>query len=109
MVVSTITIIGTALVETGSRMDEVIFQEFKGTGNMEMVLERTIADMRIWPAVDVRLSGTRKEEKLFSAKEYEKVKKLRQMLFSVKPVEAMEALVKRLGRYTYNDEFLDEL
>ncbi len=104
-----LTIIGTALIDTGSRMDEVIFEEFKGTGNSEVTLDRLLAEKRIWPAINIAQSGTRKEEKLFTMKEYEKVKKLRQMLFSVKPVEAMEALVKRLGRYTYNDEFLEEL
>jgi transcription termination factor Rho len=105
----TLTIIGTALIDTGSRMDEVIFEEFKGTGNSEIVLDRLLAEKRIWPAINIPQSGTRKEEKLFSFKEFEKVKKLRQMLFSVKPVEAMEALLKRLSRYTYNDEFLEEL
>ncbi len=105
----TLTIIGTALIDTGSRMDEVIFEEFKGTGNSEVTLDRLLAEKRIWPAVNIPQSGTRKEEKLFTPKEYEKVKKLRQMLFAVKPVEAMEALVKRLSRYTYNDEFLEEL
>ena len=104
-----LTVIGTALIDTGSRMDEVIFEEFKGTGNSEVTLDRLLAEKRVWPAINIPQSGTRKEEKLFTHKEYEKVKKLRQMLFSVKPVEAMEALVKRLGRYTYNDEFLDEL
>ncbi|WP_224369399.1 transcription termination factor Rho [Hyalangium versicolor] len=105
----TLTIIGTALIDTGSRMDEVIFEEFKGTGNSEVTLDRLLAEKRIFPAINIAQSGTRKEEKLFTQKEYEKVKKLRQMLFAVKPVEAMEALVKRLTRYTYNDEFLDEL
>jgi transcription termination factor Rho len=105
----TLTIIGTALIDTGSRMDEVIFEEFKGTGNSEVTLDRLLAEKRVFPAVNIPQSGTRKEEKLFTRKEYEKVKKLRQMLFSVKPVEAMEALVKRLTRYTYNDEFLEEL
>ncbi len=105
----TLTIIGTALIDTGSRMDEVIFEEFKGTGNSEVTLDRLLAEKRIFPAINISQSGTRKEEKLFTFKEYEKVKKLRQMLFAVKPVEAMEALVKRLSRYTYNDEFLDEL
>jgi transcription termination factor Rho len=104
-----LTIVGTALIDTGSRMDEVIFEEFKGTGNSEITLDRLLAEKRIFPAINIPQSGTRKEEKLFTLKEYEKVKKLRQMLFSVKPVEAMEALVKRLSRYTYNDEFLDEL
>ena len=104
-----LTIVGTALIDTGCRMDEVIFEEFKGTGNSEITLDRLLAEKRIFPAINIPQSGTRKEEKLFTQKEYEKVKKLRQMLFSVKPVEAMEALVKRLSRYTYNDEFLDEL
>ncbi len=104
-----LTIVGTALIDTGSRMDEVIFEEFKGTGNSEITLDRLLAEKRIFPAINIQQSGTRKEEKLFTHKEYEKVRKLRQMLFSVKPVEAMEALVKRLSRYTYNDEFLDEL
>jgi transcription termination factor Rho len=105
----TLTIIGTALIDTGSRMDEVIFEEFKGTGNSEITLDRLLAEKRIWPAVNIAQSGTRKEEKLFSFKEYEKVRKLRGMLFQVKPVEAMEALLKRLSRYTSNDEFLDDL
>ncbi|HXN42583.1 MAG TPA: transcription termination factor Rho [Myxococcaceae bacterium] len=105
----TLTIVGTALIDTGSRMDEVIFEEFKGTGNSEVTLDRLLAEKRIYPSINIPQSGTRKEEKLFTSKEYEKVKKLRQMLFSVKPVEAMEALVKRLARYTYNDEFLEEL
>jgi transcription termination factor Rho len=104
-----LTIVGTALIDTGSRMDEVIFEEFKGTGNSEVTLDRFLAEKRIFPAINIGQSGTRKEEKLFTLKEYEKVKKMRQMLFAVKPVEAMEALVKRLSRYTYNDEFLDEL
>jgi transcription termination factor Rho len=104
-----LTIVGTALIDTGSRMDEVIFEEFKGTGNSEITLDRMLAEKRIFPAINIPQSGTRKEEKLFTQKEYEKVKKLRQMLFAVKPVEAMEALVKRLARSTYNDEFLEEL
>jgi len=105
----TLTIVGTALIDTGSRMDEVIFEEFKGTGNSEVTLDRLLSEKRVYPAINIPQSSTRKEEKLFTLKEYEKVKKLRQMLFAVKPVEAMEALVKRLSRYTYNDEFLDEL
>ena len=104
-----LTIVGTALIDTGSRMDEVIFEEFKGTGNSEVTLDRFLSEKRIFPAINIGQSGTRKEEKLFTHKEYEKVKKMRQMLFAVKPVEAMEALVKRLSRYTYNDEFLEEL
>ncbi len=105
----TLTIIASALIDTGSRADEVIFEEFKGTGNCEITLDRLLAEKRIWPAINIAQSGTRKEEKLFVFKEFEKVKKLRQMLFAAKPVEAMEALLKRMGRYTYNSEFLDEL
>ncbi|HWN82946.1 MAG TPA: transcription termination factor Rho, partial [Candidatus Udaeobacter sp.] len=91
-----LTIIATALIETGSRMDEVIFQEFKGTGNMEMVLERTIADMRIWPAVDVRLSGTRKEEKLYTAEELPRVRELRRQIASMDPLSAIQEVLTNL-------------
>ncbi|MFN7132671.1 MAG: transcription termination factor Rho [Myxococcales bacterium] len=102
-----LTILGTALIETGSRMDEVIFEEFKGTGNMEVTLDRQLAERRIFPAVNIPGSGTRKEEKLMTPKEYEKVKKLRQMLFAMKPSDAMEKLVKKLAEFETNDEFLD--
>ncbi|HZZ86032.1 MAG TPA: transcription termination factor Rho [Anaeromyxobacteraceae bacterium] len=101
-----LTIIATALIDTGSRMDEVIFEEFKGTGNMEVVLSRQLAERRIFPAIDIGASGTRKEEKLFSPKEIEKVRKLRQALASLKPVEAMERLLKKLSEFESNDEFL---
>jgi transcription termination factor Rho len=101
-----LTIIATALIDTGSRMDEVIFEEFKGTGNMEVVLSRQLAERRIFPAIDVGASGTRKEEKLFSAKEIEKVRRLRGALASLKPVEAMERLLKKLGEFETNEEFL---
>jgi transcription termination factor Rho len=101
-----LTIIATALIDTGSRMDEVIFEEFKGTGNMEVVLTRQLAERRIFPAIDIGASGTRKEEKLFSAKEIEKVRRLRGALASLKPVEAMERLLKKLSEFETNDEFL---
>ena len=91
-----LTIIATALIETGSRMDEVIFQEFKGTGNMEMVLERTIADMRIWPALDVRLSGTRKEEKLYTAEELPRVRDLRRLVAAMDPLSAIQEVLTNL-------------
>jgi transcription termination factor Rho len=104
-----LTILGTALVDTGSRMDEVIFEEFKGTGNMEVVLDRSLAEKRIFPAINIPGSGTRKEEKLMDHKEFEKVKKLRQMLYAMKPADAMEKLSKKLAEYTYNNEFLEEL
>ncbi len=101
-----LTIIGTALIDTGSRMDEVIFEEFKGTGNMEVVLSRQLAERRIFPAIDIAASGTRKEEKLFLPKEIEKIRKLRAALASLKPVEAMERLLKKLSEFDTNDEFL---
>ncbi len=104
-----LTILGTALIDTGSRMDEVIFEEFKGTGNMEVTLDRALAEKRIFPAINIPQSGTRKEEKLMDFKEYEKVKKLRQMLYAMKPTDAMEKLVKKLAEYDYNSDFLEEL
>jgi transcription termination factor Rho len=104
-----LTILGTALVDTGSRMDEVIFEEFKGTGNMEVTLDRALSEKRIFPAINIPASGTRKEEKLMTPKEYEKVRVLRQMLYAMKPVEAMEKLLKKLSEFDNNDEFLDAL
>jgi len=101
-----LTIVATALIDTGSRMDEVIFEEFKGTGNMEVVLSRQLAERRIFPAIDIGASGTRKEEKLFSVKDIEKVRRLRGALASLKPVEAMERLLKKLQEFETNDEFL---
>jgi transcription termination factor Rho len=97
-----LTIIATALIDTGSRMDEVIFQEFKGTGNMEMVLDRTIFDMRIWPAVDVRVSGTRKEEKLYSAEELPRIRELRRQLAPLDPLTAIQELLRNLDRWEGN-------
>jgi transcription termination factor Rho len=102
-----LTIIATALIDTGSRMDEVIFEEFKGTGNMEVVLSRQLAERRIFPAIDIGASGTRKEEKLFSGKQIEKIRKLRGALASLKPVEAMERLLKKLTEFESNDDFLN--
>jgi len=104
-----LTIIATALIDTGSRMDEVIFEEFKGTGNSEINLDRQLAEKRIFPAINIQTSGTRKEEKLFSQHEYEKVKKLRGALFALKPVEAMERLLKSLNEFRSNAEFLDAI
>ena len=104
-----LTIVATALIDTGSRMDEVIFEEFKGTGNSEINLDRQLAEKRIFPAINIQTSGTRKEEKLFSQHEYEKVKKLRGALFALKPVEAMERLIKSLNEFRSNAEFLDAI
>ncbi len=100
-----LTIIATALIDTGSRMDEVIFEEFKGTGNMELVLNRGIADRRIWPAMDVQKSGTRKEELLMDKDELNRVYLLRNFLADMPPVEALEFLLERLKRTKSNKEF----
>ncbi len=101
-----LTIVATALVETGSRMDEVIFEEFKGTGNMELVLSRTLAERRIWPAIDVNRSGTRREELLLSPSELAKIHLLRRVLNRMRPVEAMELLRKKIAETRSNQEFL---
>jgi len=101
-----LTVIGTALVDTGSRMDEVIFQEFKGTGNTEIIMDRSMFERRVFPCIDISQSGTRKEEKLFSADEYKNVTLLRRALASSKPAEAMALLTKRLEQYQTNAEFL---
>jgi len=101
-----LTIIATALVDTGSRMDEVIFEEFKGTGNMEVHLDRHLVDRRIFPSINVELSGTRKEELLYHPDEYSRVVVLRRALTGVPPVEAMELLLGKLKRTRSNIEFL---
>jgi transcription termination factor Rho len=87
----------------------VIFEEFKGTGNMEIVLDRQLAERRLWPAINVNNSGTRKEEKLFSVKENEKIRKLRSYLSQLRPVEAMEKLLGRLRDFRSNAEFFDAI
>jgi transcription termination factor Rho len=104
-----LTIIATALVDTGSRMDELIFQEFKGTGNMELILDRKLSERRIYPAIDIPKSGTRKEEKLFDPKNLESIRKLRRMMVDLNPVEAMETLLGALKKYKTNDEMLAKL
>ncbi len=101
-----LTIIATALIETGSRMDEVIFEEFKGTGNMELVLDRRLADRRIYPAIDLIKSGTRKEELLYHANELEKVYLFRQAVADLSPIDAMNLLLGRLKKTNSNVEFL---
>ncbi len=100
-----LTIIATALIETGSRMDEVIFEEFKGTGNMELVLDRRLADRRIYPAIDINKSGTRKEELLLDKDELNRVYLLRNFLADMPTVEAMEFLLERMKRTKTNKEF----
>ena len=104
-----LTVVGTALIDTGSRMDDYIFQEFKGTGNMELVLDRRLADRRVFPAMDIGQSGTRKEERILPPGELERVTLLRRSLVSLKPVEAMESLVKQLAKYPSNEAFLDKV
>ncbi|HJQ98478.1 MAG TPA: transcription termination factor Rho, partial [Candidatus Polarisedimenticolaceae bacterium] len=104
-----LTVIGTALVDTGSRMDEVIFQEFKGTGNTEIVMDRSLFERRIFPAIDISKSGTRKEEKLFDAEETQKVTLLRRALAPLRPAEAMQLLTGRLEKSATNREFLQNL
>ena len=101
-----LTIIATALVETGSRMDELIFQEFKGTGNSELVLDRDIAVQRYWPAVDINASGTRREELLLAPKDLEAITRLRRALSGAPPVEALQKLLTGLGKLKTNKEFL---
>jgi len=104
-----LTIIATALIETGSRMDEVIFEEFKGTGNMELLLDRTISDKRIFPAIDLNRSGTRKEELLLNETELNRVYLLRNFLADMPPEEAIEFLLARMARTETNQEFLDSM
>ncbi len=101
-----LTIIATALVGTGSKMDDVIFEEFKGTGNMEIVLDRALVDRRIWPAIDINASGTRREEALFDAEEYTRISALRKSLAELSPTDAMEQLVQKVQKSKSNAEFL---
>ena len=101
-----LTILATALIETGSRMDEVIFEEFKGTGNMELQLDRRLADKRIFPAIDINRSGTRKEELLLDPEELKRIYILRKVLNDMNPVEAMELLIQKLKKTQNNVEFL---
>jgi transcription termination factor Rho len=101
-----LTILATALIDTGSRMDEVIFEEFKGTGNLEIVLDRKLVDKRIWPAIDINRSGTRREEMLMDPEEYRRVCILRRVLHDMSPPEAMELLVSRIQKTKSNAEFL---
>ncbi len=101
-----LTIVATALVDTGSRMDEVIFEEFKGTGNMEVHLDRKLADRRVFPAIDIIKSGTRKEEMLLSRDDLQRVYVLRRVLTPLSPVEAMELLLSKMGKTKTNAEFM---
>jgi transcription termination factor Rho len=104
-----LTIMATALIDTGSRMDDVIFEEFKGTGNMEINLDRRLVDKRIFPAIDINRSGTRKEELLMPPDELNRVWVLRKVLNPLSPVEAMELLLGRLTKTKSNVEFLNSM
>ena len=104
-----LTIVATALIDTGSRMDEVIFEEFKGTGNTELHLDRRMVEKRIWPAIDVNKSGTRREELLMSEEELKRVWVLRRVLHDMSPVDAMDLIVTRLKRATTNADFLQSM
>jgi len=101
-----VTVVGTVLIETNSRMDDAIFQEFKGTGNMELVLDRKLAERRVFPAIDVSQSGTRREELLLDPQTLHAVTMLRRTLSSMNPVDAMEQLTKQLSKYKTNVDFI---
>ena len=101
-----LTILATALVDTGSKMDEVIFEEFKGTGNLEIVLDRSLVDRRIWPAIDINRSGTRREEKLFDPEEFDRICQIRRVISEMNPPDAMDLLTTRLKKTKSNAEFL---
>ena len=104
-----LTILATALVDTGSRMDELIFQEFKGTGNMELILDRKLAERRLYPAIDIPKSGTRKEEKLFPEEHLDAIHKLRRTMVDLDPINAMETLIGALKKHPTNAELLSKL
>ena len=104
-----LTIVATALVDTGSKMDDVIFEEFKGTGNLEIVLDRRLVDKRIYPAIDINRSGTRREEMLLGSDEFRRTSVLRRVLSEMNPPDAMELLINRLSKTSSNHEFLQSL
>jgi transcription termination factor Rho len=104
-----LTIAATALIETGSRMDDVIFEEFKGTGNVEVILDRKLSDKRVFPAIDIQRSGTRKEELIIPKDDLTRIWVLRRVLNPLSPVEAMELLIDKLGKTRSNSEFLQNM
>ena len=104
-----LTIISTALIDTGSRMDEVIFEEFKGTGNQELVLDRDLSDKRIYPSINVNRSSTRREDKLIGKKDLSRIWLLRKIINDMTNIEAMEFLIEKLKRTKHNREFLDSM
>jgi len=101
-----LTIIATCLIDTGSRMDQVIFEEFKGTGNLEITLDRNISNLRIFPSINITESGTRKEEKLLEPKELQATHTLRRHLLNMPPAQAMKTLIEVMGKYKTNRELL---
>jgi transcription termination factor Rho len=101
-----LTIVATALIDTGSRMDDVIFEEFKGTGNMEIHLDRKLTDRRVFPSIDIQKSGTRKEELLIPREDLNRIWVLRKVLNPLSPVEAMELLLSKMGKTKSNGDFL---
>jgi transcription termination factor Rho len=107
--VGSLTIMATALIETGSKMDELIFQEFKGTGNMEMVLDRQISDQRVYPAIDIFKSGTRREELLLTVNDLDKINTIRRGLAGYRPAEAIERLLSFLKKFPTNAQMLREI
>ncbi len=104
-----LTIIATALVDTGSRADEFIFQEFKGTGNMELVLDRELANLRIWPAMNIRQSGTRKEEKLLPPDMLEKMWSIRRRVYDMPPIKQIESLLEKMKPFPDMESFLNSV
>ncbi|MEJ2719848.1 MAG: transcription termination factor Rho, partial [bacterium] len=104
-----ITVLATALVDTGSRMDDMIFEEFKGTGNSEIVLDRALADARVFPAIKVAETGTRRDELLFSAKELDAINRIRRRAVDLPPRQAIEELLKLLEKYPTNEELLESI
>ena len=104
-----LTIIATALVDTGSRMDDVIFEEFKGTGNMELNLERRLAEKRVFPAININKSGTRREELLVSKEQLQRMWLLRKVLHPMDDIEAAEFLLDKIRKTKNNDEFFDSM
>ncbi|HEU4935900.1 MAG TPA: transcription termination factor Rho, partial [Vicinamibacterales bacterium] len=104
-----LTIVSTALVDTGSRMDEVIFEEFKGTGNSEIHLDRKLTDRRVFPSIDIQKSGTRKEEMLIAREDLNRVWVLRKVLTPLSPTEAMELLLSKMAKTKSNAEFLGSM
>jgi transcription termination factor Rho len=104
-----VTVIASALIETGSRMDDMIFEEFKGTGNSEIVLDRALADARVFPAINLRSTGTRRDDLLYPAAELNAINKIRRRIIEIPPQQAIEELLKLQERYPTNEELLKNI